>query len=128
MTTTTTPADLIATELRAIVPEDMLAEYVADDSGCVSLDCHRSLVRTRLGGDYEDSAWAAACESLRDTTAPTATLTATVSDDRWSVVDSEGGRWWPDAAARAEIEASDTPATTAVRICDSEPMRGTWHS
>lgn len=46
----------------------------------------------------------------------------------WTVSDEAGGRWWPDAAARLEIAASDDPAATAIAICASEPTRGRWHS
>lgn len=56
------------------------------------------------------------------------TLTAEFRDDSWTVVDSDGGRWWPDDETAEEIEASDDPAAEAVRICDTEPMRGTWKS
>lgn len=48
--------------------------------------------------------------------------------DSWSVVDPAGGRWWPDDGATAEIEASDDPSSTALRICQESPLRGEWHS
>ncbi len=44
----------------------------------------------------------------------------------WSVVDEEGGRWWPDEEAAAQIDASSNPESEALRICEEEPMRGTW--
>lgn len=44
----------------------------------------------------------------------------------WSVVDPQGGRWWPSAKAHDEITASDDPAATAVRIATESPMRGEW--
>jgi hypothetical protein len=46
--------------------------------------------------------------------------------DGWTVVDPEGGRWWPDAATAADIAGSDDPATTAVASCRMYPARGTW--
>ncbi|KKN10285.1 hypothetical protein LCGC14_1038270 [marine sediment metagenome] len=42
------------------------------------------------------------------------------------VVDPEGGVWWPGAEARREIEASYDPESTAIMICENEPMRGRW--
>lgn len=44
----------------------------------------------------------------------------------WTVVDPDGGRWWPDAAAQAEIAAAPDPARAAVRMCKSSPGRGVW--
>jgi len=55
-------------------------------------------------------------------------LTAREDAYGWSVESDCGGRWWPDAATAAEIEASDDPAATALRICDEETMRGEWRS
>lgn len=46
--------------------------------------------------------------------------------DGWTVVDDEGGRWWPNAAAMDQIENADDQGEEAVRICTEEPMRGTW--
>ena len=46
----------------------------------------------------------------------------------WTVRDADGGTWFPNDDADAEIEASDDPAATAVTICRDEPMRGTWSS
>jgi hypothetical protein len=48
-------------------------------------------------------------------------------EDGW-VEDREGGVWHPSDEARAEIEASDDPAATAVRICHDTPLRGEWRS
>lgn len=56
------------------------------------------------------------------------TLTATHNRYGWSVEDSEGGRWWPDADTKTEIEESDDPEATALRICRDDPGRGTWHN
>ena len=55
-------------------------------------------------------------------------LTAETRDDTITVVDSEGGRWWPNEDAEAEIEAADDPEATAIRICESQPMRGVWRT
>ncbi len=48
--------------------------------------------------------------------------------DGWRVVDPDDGVWWPSDEAEAEIQASDDPAATAVRIATQDPMRGEWHS
>jgi len=53
-------------------------------------------------------------------------LFADYLDGCWSVVDMEGGRWWPDADTAAEIAMADDPAAAAVRICTETPMRGQW--
>lgn len=53
-------------------------------------------------------------------------LTAVHSRDGWRVED-ERDRWWPGESAAAEISASLDPATTARRICATEPHRGEWH-
>ena len=44
----------------------------------------------------------------------------------WSVVDPQGGRWWPSDEAAAEIETAEDPAATAIRICEDAPHRGKW--
>lgn len=46
----------------------------------------------------------------------------------WLVEDWAGGVWRPSLEADAEIEASEDPAATALRICREQPMRGEWHS
>jgi hypothetical protein len=63
-----------------------------------------------------------------DTNYDAAGLRAEETVDGWSVLDTHDGqsRWWPSADARAEIEQSINPSRTAVRICATEPMRGTW--
>ena len=38
--------------------------------------------------------------------------------DGWTVVDPEGGRWWPNEKARQAIQRSKNPAATALRIAD----------
>lgn len=55
-------------------------------------------------------------------------LTPELYSDGWCVSDSDGGRWWPDEEAQAEILAADDPGAAAVRMCDEEPMRGRWSS
>lgn len=54
------------------------------------------------------------------------TLTAKRSGDGWTVRDAEGGVWHPDAEAVGEIQAAGNPEAVALRICDTEPMRGAW--
>jgi hypothetical protein len=44
----------------------------------------------------------------------------------WTVIDPQGGCWWPDEDAAAEIDASADPAATAIRIAMEAPMRGEW--
>lgn len=46
----------------------------------------------------------------------------------WSVIDPEGGRWWPHEEAQSEITASEDPATTAIEVCMTQVMRGDWHN
>lgn len=46
----------------------------------------------------------------------------------WAVDDPAGGRWWPGAETAAEIDASDDPEATSLRICQEQPMRGEWRS
>ena len=55
-----------------------------------------------------------------------AALTAQEYDGRVVVADADGGIWWPDDSAQAEIDASKSPAAEAVRICNDSPMRGEW--
>jgi hypothetical protein len=55
----------IVTELREVVPDETMQAYVDDQSGNDSLDQYRSIVKTRLGGDYSDDAWGDACDMLR---------------------------------------------------------------
>ena len=63
-----------------------------------------------------------------NTNSDATTLVAERQADGWSVVDPEGGRWWPNEATAEEIESAEDPAAKAVEICDREPMRGQWHS
>ena len=56
------------------------------------------------------------------------TLTADLCCEVWTVTDAAGSRWWPDDEATIEIDTSDDPETTAVRICREQPMRGSWES
>lgn len=55
------------------------------------------------------------------------TITAQHTDDTWTAIDEDGGRWWPSEEAEEEIEESSDPAATVVRIATEEPMRGVWH-
>ncbi len=55
-------------------------------------------------------------------------LTAEHTTYGWSVIDADGGIWWPGDDAETEIEASDDPAAEAVRIAGERPMRGEWRS
>lgn len=43
----------------------------------------------------------------------------------WQVRD-DFSCWRPDAEAEKEIEESEDPESTAIRICDETPMRGWW--
>lgn len=61
-----TPAQMIADELRAVVHEDTLQAFVDDDSGHDSLRYYETIVKIRLGGDYDASAWHDACQLLRE--------------------------------------------------------------
>ena len=56
------------------------------------------------------------------------TLTAITSNDEIGVEDSEGGIWWPNEEAAEEIMAAEDPAAAAVEMCETDPMRGVWHS
>ena len=53
-------------------------------------------------------------------------IEATETADGWKVTDSEGGIWWPSDEAAEEIESAEDPKAAALRICEAEPMRGTW--
>lgn len=55
-------------------------------------------------------------------------MNAQVNDGIWTVVDPDGGIWWPSDEAAEEIAASADPESTAIRIATDEPMRGTWHN
>lgn len=56
----------------------------------------------------------------------TTNFTADTIDNIITVIDAEGGRWFPSEEAQAEIESSANPEAAAIRICAEEPMRGTW--
>lgn len=79
-----------------------------------------------LGDDAYDAIDAAIVTALAEKEAEES-LFAEHSIDGWSVVDPNGGRWWPNDAATEEIDASDDPEQTALDICDNAPTRGTWH-
>lgn len=53
-------------------------------------------------------------------------LTVVVLHGTMSVRDSAGGVWHPSDEATEEIEQSESPAATALRICREQPMRGEW--
>jgi hypothetical protein len=55
-------------------------------------------------------------------------LKAELLSDGWTVIDTDGGRWWPDNDAEKEILEADDPAAKAVEICDIDPSRGEWLS
>ena len=42
------------------------------------------------------------------------------------VEDTDGGVWWPNDEANAEIMASADPQATALTMCEAEPTRGEW--
>lgn len=54
------------------------------------------------------------------------TFKAEEINGEWTVLDTDGGRWWPSDEAAEEISASDRPDVAALRICADEPMRGEW--
>jgi hypothetical protein len=39
-----------------------------------------------------------------------------------------GGVWWPNDDTQEAIQSAADPEDEARRICDSDPMRGTWVS
>lgn len=45
-----------------------------------------------------------------------------------AVEDANGGVWWPNDDAQAEIQAAGDPLAAAVKMCDESPMRGNWVS
>ena len=56
------------------------------------------------------------------------TLIAEFGTYGWSVIDINGGRWWPYDDAQAEILSSSEPASVAIKMCNATPMRGRWHN
>ena len=56
------------------------------------------------------------------------TLTAEYIDNTWTVIDSEGGRWWPDEQTERNTGLSHDPAQFIVSICRDDPARGEWKS
>ena len=56
----------------------------------------------------------------------TENLTASRDSEGWTVIDSDGGVWYPDYTAECEIDVADDPAAEAIRICNRNPMRGSW--
>lgn len=55
------------------------------------------------------------------------TLRADHTPYGWRVIDGNGGVWWPDRGAAAEIGDSGSPAELAIEICTTQPQRGGWH-
>jgi hypothetical protein len=39
-----------------------------------------------------------------------------------------GGVWYPSDEAAMEISVADDPEEKAIQICETQPMRGVWHS
>ena len=54
------------------------------------------------------------------------TMTTEYNDSTITVIDSEGGVWWPNEEAQAEIDASENPKAAAIQMAEEQPMRGTW--
>jgi len=63
---TSESAERIARALATICTEERLREYAADEYGHDELLQYESLVRIRLGADYDDSAWDAAMDIIRE--------------------------------------------------------------
>ena len=53
-------------------------------------------------------------------------LIAELTDGKWTVRDTDGGRWWPNDAAAEEIDLADDPKQAAVAMCEAHPMTGEW--
>lgn len=51
-------------------------------------------------------------------------------NDNIGVRDVEDGLsiWWPKADAQAEIQAANDPEAAALKMCETDPMRGDWHN
>lgn len=63
----TDAATLIADEIESVATDEAIAAYVVEaneEDGNPSLEQYREIVRQRLGGDYDASAWYDACEIL----------------------------------------------------------------
>jgi hypothetical protein len=56
----------------------------------------------------------------------TNTMTAEQLTNGWTVIDEDGGQWWPSEEAIAQINSASNPEAEALRICEEDPMRGTW--
>ncbi len=77
-----------------------------------------------LDGDSEARELCA--KALADAAAQDDTLHADETTDGWTVVDSNGGRWWPHDDESEAIARSANPAVTVLALCRQEPTRGTW--
>lgn len=84
-----TAAEKIADQLIAICTTEALREYANDASGAESLRQHESLVRTRLGGDYDASAWDEAMDRIRERYAGRAEK----EKAWWDWHDADSSRW-----------------------------------
>lgn len=87
-----------------------------------------TLCSRALGGDA--SARAQCQDAIDSARAMADGLVAELRQGTWTVSDGEGGVWWPrrDKQDRAadEIAAAEDPAATALAMCRSSPLRGTW--
>ena len=50
-----------------------------------------------------------------------ANLKADRTDNTLTVIDSDGGRWWPTNDATDEIDSAQDPAAVAVAMCAAAP-------
>ncbi len=75
----------------------------------------------RLANDPDGIAYSLWC-------AETASETDLHGADCGRVTDACGGIWTPSDEAAEQIDYAIDPAAEAVRICDTEPMRGVWNS
>jgi hypothetical protein len=49
-----------------------------------------------------------------------------IKTNTMTVIDEDGGQWWPSEEAIAQINSASNPEAETLRICEEEPMRGTW--
>jgi len=100
----------------------------AEDEGPESYAEAAALFRAIIGRDADaddgdqGELWSHVCAAVEES----ATLRAEVRHDTWTVVDPEGGRWWPNASVSAELTDAEDPAAEVVRICTETPLRGEW--
>lgn len=101
--------------------EALRSEAAAGDEAQVAI-CERAMT-----GDDEARQECAGVIAEARAAMEDADLVAETLDDVFCVRDPAGGVWWPYDEAQAEIERSEDPGATAVRICKEQPMRGRWH-